>query len=239
MRRCFFTRHFSEPLRTSIPVSAHKANLSWGSIVLFCSFLPGVLSLYVVCVFKAGPWTDNYARVPESFTGLARESRASFNLQSEGGHSFPLVSPHSWALKRTAIINHYLESLVPLFVFVFLQHSVQQHCLTVFVTIASSLDRIILCLFFGMFLLFCFYFFEPEKPKMMYLKQKEQYWFGVKVMWDPVWTCWLWWGVGVGLGEKVGAWGPTTLLLGCASKSKLNLFVRSSAFSCIFFSFFF
>lgn len=30
-------------------------------------------------------------------------------------------------------------------------------------------------------------------------------------------------GEGVGVGLQVGAWGPTTLLLGCASKSKLNL----------------
>lgn len=30
-------------------------------------------------------------------------------------------------------------------------------------------------------------------------------------------------GWGLGVGVRIGAWGPTTLLLGCASKSKLNL----------------
>lgn len=56
----------------------------------FSLLLTAVLSLYFVCVFKAGPWTDNYARVPKSFTCL------SVNL----GHVYPdlsLVSPHGWA----------------------------------------------------------------------------------------------------------------------------------------------
>lgn len=54
-------------LRRAMPTSCETALCS--SVLFF--FSTAVLSLYFVCVFKAGPWTDNYARVPKFFTGLS------------------------------------------------------------------------------------------------------------------------------------------------------------------------
>lgn len=57
----------------------------------YCAVLfTGVLSLHFVCVFKAGPWTDNYARVPKFFTGLSVNPG---HLYLERGSLLPLVSP--------------------------------------------------------------------------------------------------------------------------------------------------
>lgn len=132
------------------------------------------------------------------------ESRAS--LPGAGGSLFPLVFPHS---RSGQIHVPPLQGLPSsgiawsLWCLFFLQYSMKQHYLTVFGTIASSLSSFIFGLVsFSLFFLFVFN--EPDKPKMMYLKHREQYWFGVKVMWGPVWTCWLCWGRGGRLGLEPG-----------------------------------
>lgn len=66
---------------------------------------------------------------------------------------------------------------------------------------------------------------EPEKPKMMYWKRKEQILIWSKgnreAQFRDVLLGWVGW---VGSVEGLHSGDLTTLLLGCASKSKLNLF---------------
>lgn len=100
----------------------------------------------------------------------------------------------------------------------FLQYSMKQHKLTVFGTTASSLCSFI----FGLvsFLVCLFVCFQQAWETKNDVFEARTILIWSNVMWGPVWTCWLHWGA-----EGVWAWGLTTLLLGCASKSKLNLLI--------------
>lgn len=170
--------------------------------------------LCFVCVFKAGPWTDNSAKGPwfvillfyifwqlcqwirghllpwAKVALLSSPSAPSSNcLDGLHVHSCLRHSPRPWQPDAKPLLS-------------------RDCCLLALSGLASGL-AIFKFFFFVLICRFVVSFFidstEPEKPKMMYSKRKEQYWFGVKVIVRPRLDTVAWLG-GLVEGWILGTW---------------------------------
>lgn len=143
--------------------------------------------LFCLCL-QGWPMNRQLRKGPSFSSALLPVDGIHLNIQpmAAAGGGGVVLSPAWVHVHSCNSCHHQLSPRVSFFFSAALCEAVRLQCVWDWACILSSFIFGLASWFFFFFLLSSFVFNKPEKPKMMYLKHKEQYWFGVKVMWGPV-----------------------------------------------------